>query len=90
MGPTKYNILCLVYHGVFDHFPTIPDHFKISEDYRRVTKMLEDYLKISKKKSKMFRLHFCHYMHMGNEFFFVVLQVRFFFSEREILVIHSN
>ena len=43
MGPKKANILCLVYQGVFGHFPTIPDYFKISEDYRRLMKMSKDY-----------------------------------------------
>ena len=42
MGPEKNNMLCLVYHGVFGHLPTIPDYVMISEDYRRLTKMSED------------------------------------------------
>ena len=42
MGPEKNNVLCLVYHGVFGHLPTIPDYVMISEDYRRLTKMSED------------------------------------------------
>ena len=40
-GP-KDNILCLDYHGVFGHFPTIPDCSKISEDGRRLTKKSKD------------------------------------------------
>lgn len=36
MGPKKTNI-------VFGHFPTTPDYFNVSEDYRRLTKMSDNH-----------------------------------------------
>ena len=55
MGPRNANILCLVYHGVFfGYFPTIPDYFKIFEDYRRLTEISEDYRRL-KKMSEDYR-----------------------------------
>ena len=79
----------------FGHFPTIPDYFKISEDYRRLTKMSEDYRRfpqttedvrrlpeISKKKSENFQLDFCLYhIHMGKKYFLQVTD-SIFFRER--------
>ena len=34
--------------SLFGHFPTIPDYFKISEDYRRLTEISEDYRRLPK------------------------------------------
>ena len=77
-------------------FPTIPDYFKISEDYQSLTKMSEDYRRclqttedarrlpeISKKKSENFGLHFCLYhIHTGKKYFLQVTDPNFFFRER--------
>ena len=85
----KANIPSSVYHGVFGHFPIIPDCFKISEAYRRLTIMSEDNRRSPRTKSKNDRLHYCCYIHMGVKYFLQYTD-SIFFSGREILVMYSN
>ena len=44
--PKRPILFCLVYQGVFDHFPAIPDYFirfsKATDDSRRLSKIFQD------------------------------------------------
>ena len=84
MGPKKVNILCLVYHGVFGHFPTIPDYFKISEDYLRMTKMSEDYRRCQRTAENFQEVirNFCRYIHTGKKYVFAVYRFEFFQGQK--------
>ena len=90
MDPKKADKLCLVYRGVFGHFPTISNYLKISEDYRRLTKMCGDYRRCQKtaedfkNKSENFRLHFCRYIHMGKKYIFAVYRFEFFQGDKSL------
>ena len=83
MGPKGQKIPYLVYHWVFGHFPTIPDYFKISEDYgdwRRCPKTTEDFQEQIQKCSTSFLKLPSH--PYGKESVYAVYRFDFFFRER--------
>ena len=73
----KVNILCLVYHEDFCHFPTIPA-------YRRLTKMSEDYPRFLRTNLNVFDVIFVVIFKWEKKHFFAAYRFEFFQREKSL------